>query len=453
MKMKLSEIANKVNGEMTGHDLEICSVGIDTRIIQQGDLYVAIKGHQFDGNQFIDKAEQAGATAAIINEGFNSTLPHIKVKDTRIALGLLANAWREKADVRVVGITGSNGKTTVKEMTAAILGLNGEVLYTKGNLNNDIGVPLTLLRLNEKHKYAVIEMGANHPGEIAYTCALAKPDVAILNNAGGAHIEGFGSLEGIAMGKGEIIENLKSDGIAILNKDDKYFNYWQTIAGNKQVITFGFDETADVCARNIRLEIIDNGFVTAFDLAAAGKITKISLKVAGHHNVKNALAATGAALALGIELEKIKTGLEGLKPVTGRMQPLVGRLGNIVIDDTYNANADSLKAGVDVLTNCPGKQWVVLGAFGELGPESPKIHAEIGRYLNSKGVVRLLAMGSDAKNSVQGFGKGAAFFDSQDELIGALKAEITGEETILVKGSRAQRMENVVAALVDNYRM
>lgn len=453
MKMKLREIAKKIDGDFTGPDVEVSSVGIDTRTIRSGDLYVAIKGQNFDGNLFVEQAGQAGAIAAIINKGVASTLPHIAVDDTRLALGRLAHVWRNNTHARVVGITGSNGKTTVKEMTAAILGVDGEVMFTKGNLNNDIGVPLTLLRITENHKYAVIEMGANHLGEIAYTCAIADPDVSILNNAGGAHIEGFGSLEGIARGKGEIIENLKSDGVTILNKDDKYFEYWHGLAGHRRVISFGLDGTADVAAGNIRMEVAGKGFATSFDLQTGAEQIAINLNLAGRHNVKNALAAAGAAIALGLELEKIKKGLESLQPVTGRLQPLAGRLGNIVIDDTYNANADSLKAGVDVLADCPGPSWVVLGAFGELGPDSPKIHYDIGQYLTSKGVVRLLAMGSDAENSVRGFGKGASFFESQQELIDALAAEMTGEETILVKGSRVQHMENVVAALVDNFRV
>ncbi|NOU22816.1 MAG: UDP-N-acetylmuramoyl-tripeptide--D-alanyl-D-alanine ligase [Methyloglobulus sp.] len=452
MKMMLSEIAKVTNGTHVAADVEIASVSIDTRAIQLGELYVAIKGHQFDGNEFVDKAEQSGAIAAILNKGFTSKLPHILVDDTRLALAQLAGAWRDKASVKVVGITGSNGKTTVKEIVAAILGMDGPVLFTKGNLNNDIGVPLTLLRLNEKHRYAVIEMGANHPGEIAYTSAIAKADVVILNNAGAAHIEGFGSLDGVAKAKGEIIDTLKTDGVAVLNKDDNYFDYWKSIAGNRRVLSFGLSTDADVSARNIQTEIIDNAFVTAFDLVASKAMLKVNLKLAGQHNVLNALAATAAGLALGFSLEQIKQGLERVKPVTGRMQPLVSRLGNIVIDDTYNANAASLKAGLEVLKNCKGKHWLVLGAFGELGPESPKIHEEIGELIKSKGVVRLLAVGSDAKNTVRVFGKGATFFDSQDELIGALKVELKGDETILIKGSRTQRMENVAAALVENFR-
>jgi UDP-N-acetylmuramoyl-tripeptide--D-alanyl-D-alanine ligase len=437
MKMLLSEIAEIINGTHVGVDVEIASISIDTRAIQSGELYVAIKGHQFDGNEFVNKAEQVGAIAAILNEGFTTTLPHILVADTRLALAQMAGAWRDKASTKVVGITGSNGKTTVKEMTAAILAVDGSVLFTKGNLNNDIGVPLTLLRLNEDHRYAVIEMGANHLGEIAYTSAIAKSDVVILNNAGAAHIEGFGSLDGVAKAKGEIIETLKSDGIAVLNKDDKYFDYWKSIAGDRKVLSFGLSEDADIFARNIKTEITDNEFVTTFSLVTSLTMMKVHLKLAGSHNVSNALAAIAAGLALGLNLEQIKTGLEQVRPVTGRMQPLVGRLGNIVIDDTYNANAASLKAGLDVLVKCKGEHWVVLGAFGELGQDSPKIHAEIG---------------FDARNTVRIFGKGATFFDSQDELIDALKAELTGDEAILIKGSRTQRMENVAAALVENFR-
>lgn len=450
--MMLSEIATVTHGKHLGADKPINGVSIDTRTTQPGELYVAIKGHQFDGNQFVNQAELAGAGAAILNEGFSTRLPHILVSDTRLALGNLARAWREKSSAKVVGITGSNGKTTVKEMTASILSMAGETLYTQGNLNNDFGVPLTLLRLNENHRYAVIEMGANHLGEIAYTSAIAKPDVVILNNAGAAHIEGFGSLEGVAKGKGEIIETLKTEGIAILNKDDKYFDYWQSIAGDRKIISFGFNLDSEIKAKNMRSEISGNSFVTSFELASTETSIQIELKLAGQHNVKNALAAAAAAMALGIPIQHVKSGLESLNPVNGRLQAWIGRLGNTVIDDTYNANSDSFKAGIDVLVNCKGKHWVVMGAFGELGPDSPKIHEDMGHLLISKGVVRLLAIGSDAKNTVRAFGKGATFFESQDELIETLNTEITGDETILIKGSRLQHMENVVAALVDNYR-
>jgi len=458
MKMMLSDCAVAVQGKLIGGDVAFTSVSIDTRAIQQGQLYIAIKGHNFDGNEFVDQAEQAGAIAAIVHKGVKANLPHIVVDDTRLALAKLAGAWRRSLSARgnealsVVGITGSNGKTTVKEMVAAILATNAPVLFTQGNLNNDIGVPLTLLRLNEQHRYAVIEMGANHAGEIAYTSTYAQADVVIITNAGAAHLEGFVSLEGVAKAKGEIIETLKTNGVAVINHDDDYFDYWRSVAGNRRVLSFGFNSGADVTAKAIRTEIRNNTFVSTFQLVTDLGSADISLKLAGQHNVVNALAATAASLALGLDLQHIKQGLESVKPVTGRLQPLVSRLGNIVIDDTYNANSASLKAALDVLVNLSGKPWLVLGAFGELGPDSPKIHEEMGALIKASGVVRLLAVGADSKNTVQAFGIGATYFDNQKDLIDALKQELKGDETILIKGSRVQRMENVAAALVDDFR-
>lgn len=453
MKMMLSEIAERVQGNLVGEDIAIASVSIDTRAIKPGQLYIAIKGHNFDGNDFINQAERSGAIAAIVNKGFVPSVPHICVADTRLALAELAGAWRQKATASIVGVTGSNGKTTVKEMLASVLDVGGNVLFTQGNLNNDIGVPLTLLRLTEQHRYAVIEMGANHPGEIAYTSRYAEADVVVLNNAGAAHIEGFGNLDGVARAKGEIIQTLKQNGIAVINRDDKYFDYWKEVAGSRRVLSFGLDSRADVTAEDIATEVRDNAFLTTFRLVTAHGAIDAALKLAGRHNVLNALAATAASLALGLNLEQIIQGLASVKPVTGRLQPLVSHLGNIVIDDTYNANSASLKAGLDVLANCTGQPWLVLGAFGELGPESPKMHEEIGQLIKASGVVRLLAVGADSKNAVQAFGEGASFFATQQELINVLKHELKGNETILIKGSRAQRMENVAAALIDNFRI
>ena len=458
MEMMLSDCAKAVQGRLVGTDVAISSVSIDTRAIQPGQLYIAVKGHNFDGNEFVEQAEEAGAIAAIVHKGVKTSLSHIVVDDTRLALAELAGAWRCLLSVRgkeslsVVGITGSNGKTTVKEMVAAILAVNAPVLFTQGNLNNDIGVPLTLLRLNEQHRYAVIEMGANHAGEIAYTSTYAQADVVIITNAGAAHLEGFGSVGGVAKAKGEIIETLKKDGVAVINYDDDYFDYWQSVSGNKSVLSFGLNSGADVTAKAIKTEIRNNAFVTSFELVSAQGTVDIILKLAGEHNIVNALAATAASLALGIDLKQIKQGLENVKPVTGRLQPLVSRLGNIVIDDTYNANSSSLKAGLEVLANFKGKPWLVLGAFGELGTDSPKMHEEMGRLIKASGVARLLAVGADSKNTVQAFGIGATFFEKQQDLIDVLKQELKGDETILIKGSRAQHMENVAAALVDNFR-
>ena len=457
MTMKLSEIAACVQGKLVGEDVVISSVSIDTRAIKPGQLYVAIRGCHFDGNEFVDKAEQAGAIAAIVHPGFMTRMPHIVVDDTRLALAELAGAWRNKSSVKVVGITGSNGKTTVKEMVAAILSgydqNNGNVLFTQGNLNNDIGVPLTLLRLNDQHRFAVIEMGANHPGEIEYTSRYVQADVAVITNAAAAHIEGFGSVDGVAKAKGEIIQTIKPGSVVVFNRDDVYFDYWKSVAGTTKVVSFGMDGQSDVTAHSIKTETISNAFATTFALVTTEGEIVVKLKLAGQHNVINALAATAACLALGTDLRLIKQGLESVRPVTGRLQPLVGRLGNIIIDDTYNANLASLKAGLDVLAGFTGKRWLVLGAFGELGSESSKMHEKMGELIKSCGVERLLAIGSDAQNTVKNFGKGAVFFDTQNDLIKVLKQELKGDEVILIKGSRAQRMESVVAALVENFRI
>ncbi len=458
MKMKLSDCAQSVQGQFEGVDLEISSISIDTRSIKQGDLYIAIKGTNFDGHAFVEQAEQAGASAVIVHKGVDSTVPRIVVEDTRIALAELAGAWRgrlsslENNNLSVVGVTGSNGKTTVKEMIAAILAVNAPVLFTQGNLNNDIGVPLTLFRLNEQHRYAVIEMGANHPQEIAYTSQYAQADVVVITNAGAAHLEGFGNLDGVAKAKGEIIETLKDTGCAIINQDDHYVDYWKSLAGNKRILTFGLSSDADVWADSINIAIIDHAFVSVFTLVTQAGAIDINLKLAGRHNILNALAAAASCLALGIDLAQIKQGLESVNPVTGRLQPLVGLLGNVIIDDTYNANASSLKVGLDVLVNIAKVPWLVLGAFGELGSQSLEIHAEMASVIRASGVLRLLAVGAHAKNTVQAFGVGATFFETQQDLIDTLKKELKGDETILVKGSRSQRMENVVGALVENFR-
>lgn len=456
MAMRLSEIAACVDGVLLGEDKTIRSVSIDTRTIKPEQLYIAIKGQQFDGNDFVGDAERAGAVAALVNHGVSANIPLIQVADTRLALAQLAARWRQTAPIRMVGITGSNGKTTVKEMTAAILaaaaGDTDKVLFTQGNLNNDIGVPLTLLRLQDAHKFAVIEMGANHPGEIAYTSKIAQADVAILNNAGPAHLEGFGSVEGVAKAKGEIITSLADNGIAILNRDDPFFAFWLELAKPRRVLSFGVNSLADVSAKNLAMSIRDEQFITTFDLVTQAGVVNCCLQLAGRHNVLNALAAIAAALALDIDINAIVQGLASVKPVTGRLQLLRGRLGSVVIDDTYNANAASLKVGLDVLALCNKESWLALGAFGELGEGSEQIHFELGQMIKASGVTKLYATGSNAKHTVTAFGEGAQYFEQQEQLITALSQDVRGHEAILVKGSRSQRMENVAAALVENFR-
>ena len=449
IKMTLTEIATSVHGTLIGHNCEINGLSIDTRTLQNGQLYVAIEGKNFDGHDFVELAEHQGASAVIVHQKMATNLPQILVEDTHLALAQIAGAWRERMNLKVIGVTGSNGKTTTKEMLASILSVNDDVLFTQGNLNNDIGVPLTLLNLSPNHRYAVIEMGANHVSEIAYTSQFAKADVAIVTNVGAAHLEGFGSIENIAKAKGEIVEALGSDGVAILNADDVFFDYWTGVVENRKSLSFGIENTADVFAENIVTQCASDRFVSQFDLIFDGERIRIDLPLVGKHNVLNALGAGASSLVLGISLPQIKQGLEKMLPVNGRLQLQTGYLGCKIINDTYNANTSSLKVALDVLAQCEGEHWVVLGAFGELGEESDRLHTEMGGTLKKYNIKGLFAVGEKMTHTVTAFGENGYYFASQDELLKALIPRLTGNETLLIKGSRAQRMENIAAALVN----
>jgi len=451
MKLQLKQITELLRAELLGNDAEICGVSIDTRTLQKGELYIALKEKNFDGHAFIDKAAQAGAVAVLVEQSGTTHLPQIIVENTHLALAELAGFWRKQLPVQVIGVTGSNGKTTVKEMLAAILATKGNTLYTQGNLNNDIGVPLTLCKIAENHPFAVIEMGANHAGEIAYTSRYAQADVSLITNVGPAHIEGFGSLDVVAKSKGEIITSLSETGVAVLNRDDAYYHLWRRLAGERKTVSFGLSNTADVYAENISTVLSSQGFETSFTLKSATDSISIKLQLAGEHNVKNALAAAAASLQFGFKFSDIKQGLEQVKPVIGRMQPLLGRKGNTVIDDTYNANPASLKAALSTLSD-QENNWLILGAFGELGENSPAMHSEMGLMIKAMPIKRLFATGADTKYTVETFGSAGEYFASQEQLIIALNQAITGSETLLIKGSRSQKMENVVAAMVDNFR-
>ena len=446
--LTLNEISEILKAELVGTSVPISGLSIYTRTLSRGDIYLAIKGEQFDGHDFIAQAQQQGAGALIVSKKGDTDLPQLVVKDTRIALAELAGAIRNKLQLKVCAITGSNGKTTVKEMIATILAVNSQVLFTQGNFNNDIGVPLTLLRLKQQ-QYAVIEMGANHRGEIAYTSHYARPDVAVITNVGPAHIEGFGSIEGVANAKAEIIQSLDEDGIAILNADDHFYGLWKGLAEERKVLSFGLKQAADISAENIITQVQDQQFKTCFDLVADGNKVPVELVLAGEHNVKNALAASAACLALGIDLKQIQTGLKRVKVVNGRLQLFASDSGIKLINDTYNANPASLAVALEVLKQYPGEKWLALGAFGELGADSERIHSEMGRDIKNAGVQRLFATGAMAENTVQAFGVGAEYFAAQDDLIKSVKEQITPEQTLLVKGSRAQKMEVVVNALLN----
>ncbi len=441
----LRETAQWLAGEVIGDNVTFTAVSIDSRQLPAGALFIALAGPNFDGHDFVSTARERGASAALVSRPVADPLPQVRVADTRLALGQLALAWRSRFTGPVIGLTGSNGKTTLKEMIAAILRERGSTLATEGNLNNDLGVPLTLLRLNGSHRYAVIEMGANHHGEIAYLTKLAQPDVAIINNAGPCHLEGFGDVAGVARGKGEIFQGLGPNGVAIINHDDPYADYWTRLSPDRQVISFGLDQPATVCG-----QILDS-VTNRFRLIVAEGTIDIDLPLPGRHNVRNALAAAAAALTVGATLNDVRRGLETLRSVNGRMQRLQGRHGSVVIHDAYNANPASLATALQTVGAEPGRKWLVLGDMRELGPAADDLHAQSGQEARSAGFERLYALGEHSRAAALAFAEGGQHYDRMETLIADLTGDLQGHDPVivLIKGSRGMRMERVVAALVD----
>ncbi len=449
ISFRLSEAAQVVQGELHGRDAVFSSVSTDTRTLSTGDLFVALNGPNFDAHDYVRLAEQQGAMGAMVQREVSANLPLLRVKDTRLALGRLAAAWRDKAGARVIGITGSNGKTTLKEMLAAILGQVDRVLSTRGNLNNDIGMPLTLMRLQDE-QYAVIEMGANHAGEIAYLSRIARPDVAVLNNAGRAHLEGFGSIEGVARAKAEILQGLAATGTFIYNADDRFANLWRELAEGHRMRGFGLDEQADVRspAESYRLEWRDAGFEAAFEVIAGAEAFEVRLRLGGRHNRMNALAAVAVALELGIPPKAIREGLASLAPVKGRLCPVPTTSGVRLVDDAYNANPDSVAAAIAVLAAMPGRRTLVLGDLGELGEEQVSLHRELGVLASQAGVERLYTCGPLSAHAAETFQGEKRVFADHAALLEGLRESLGADESVLVKGSRASAMDRVVAALV-----
>ena len=443
--MKLSVIADKTQGQLYGQDLDVCQFSTDTRTLTTGDVFIALSGANFDANSFVAKAQSLGAVAAIVSQYQPElSLSQVVVANTQTALGLLAKAWREQFELMRVAMTGSSGKTTTKELTASIFRQAGDTLATLGNKNNEIGVPLTLLRLNAEHRYGVFELGANHIGEIAYTSGLVQPHAAVITNIGTAHLEGFGSRQGIAQAKGEIFSGLVDGGTAVINADDEFADYHQSLCVDKKVLTFSVKKQADIYATDIKRT---NGGAYQFNLHLAEQSTPIQLGLIGQHNVANALAASCLALACGLNLQQIKQGLEQAQGAAGRMV-LHRRQGFTLIDDTYNANPDAMKAAIDELALCDGYKIVVLGAMGELGDNASSLHQQVGAYAQAKQIDALYCVGAFSEHTAQGYGTQAQRFSEQSELIAALSAAIPQGATILVKGSRSARMENVVQALL-----
>ncbi|CAH0227232.1 UDP-N-acetylmuramoyl-tripeptide--D-alanyl-D-alanine ligase [Pseudomonas koreensis] len=443
--LTLSELTNALEARLIGADARFDGVSIDSRAIQPGQLFIALTGPRFDGHDYLNDVAGKGAVAALVErEVADSALPQLLVKDTRQALGQLGALNRAAFTQPVAAVTGSSGKTTVKEMLASILRTRGPVLATRGNLNNDLGVPLTLIELAPEHTSAVIELGASRLGEIAYTVGLTKPHVAILNNAGTAHVGEFGGPEKIVEAKGEIIEGLAADGIAVLNLDDKAFGIWKTRAAGRQVLTFALSNSeANFHASDLAT---DARGCPAFNLHTPEGSERVQLNLLGIHNVANALAAAAAAHALGVSLFGIATGLGAVQPVKGRTVAQLAKNGMRVIDDTYNANPTSMCAAVDILAGFSGRTVLVLGDIGELGDWAEQGHRDVGEYARGK-VSALYAVGPNMVHAVNAFGEQAQHFGTQAELIQALAAEQDTNTTILIKGSRSAAMENIVAAL------
>ena len=441
--MRLHEAAEALGARWAGEDVMLQGVSTDTRTLQAGQLFVALRGPHFDGHDYLAEAKAKGAAACMVEKPV-ANCPALIVSDTRLALGKLARAWRRYFAIPLLAVTGSNGKTTVKEMLASILAEQGDTLATRGNLNNDIGLPLTLFGLDARHASAVVEMGANHAGEIAYLTRLAEPTVAIITNAASAHLEGFGSLEGVARAKGEIFQGLGDNGTAIINADDRFASLWCELAKNNNQLSFGLHQSADVSAC---WQAGDGG--SDMQVTTPDGEFQCKLALLGEHNVMNALAAIAAAQAADIPLAAIKGGLEAMQPVPGRLQLKPGINGSRIIDDTYNANPASLVAAIQVLAGFAGKKILVLGDMGELGEDALSLHAEAGRVAKTGGIDALYTVGAMSKAAAQAFGKGAQHFADQTNAITALLPELTPNVTVLLKGSRLSHMERVVDALVQ----
>ena len=448
MQMHLSEAARHIGAEYSGDDVSFAAVSSDSRSIARGELFVALHGASFDAHDFISSAVERGACAAMIDRPVDADLPTLNVRDTHDGLGDLAAAWRNCFDVPVLAITGSNGKTTVKEMIGSILVEHGEVLLTRGNLNNDIGLPLTLLRLQDQHRFAVLEMGANHTGEIAYLTKLARPDVALITNAGSAHLEGFGSLQGVVQAKGEIIEGLVSTGVVVLNADDAGLSYWKQHAGDHRVVTFGLDAEADVSAAALHGSGPGSELVRVY--STTGESATLKLALPGRHNLMNALAAIAACQECGVSLQESCIVLEKMQPVGGRLQLREADSGLRVLDDTYNANPSSLQVALEVLAGLPGEHALVLGDMAELGEDALALHEQAGKAARAAGVQHLYTLGEGAAAAVKAFGEAGIAYQSREELVRDVLQQMQPESgVVLVKGSRMMHLEDVVEALLS----
>ena len=450
-RLTLDECVLPVQATLSGTSVDILGVSIDTRTLKPGELYVAIVGERFNGHKFVQAAKDAGAAAIMVHEDVQSDLPQLRVTDTQAALGQLGKFWAKRFDIPTIAVTGSNGKTTVKEIISNILQQIGPILATKGNLNNELGVPLTLLSMRREHVYAVVEMGANHAGEIARLVALAEPDVALVTNIGTAHLEGFGSVQGIADAKSEIYAGLKADGYGVINADDRYVDVMRSACAHCHTREFGRSDTADVYALPDK----------QLTIVSMDRLISPQFRLAGEHNLMNALAAVAAVQCLDVQTDAILKGLEAVSAVPGRLEKKSGANGSVIIDDSYNANPDSVRSAIKVLAGFSGKRHLVLGDMAELGPDAVGLHGSIGQFARQLGINGLWTTGelsAAVQATFSGDGcnanaldtdpaKGAHFADTQ-ALAAALSRQLADDVTVLVKGSRSAGMEHVVKLLL-----
>lgn len=441
--MRATMVALWTHGQLMGADVDVGGVSIDTRKIKPGDLFVAIKGERVDGHDFVAQAAAAGAVAALVTRKVDASIAQIVVDDTELALGDLASAVRAQSNVQVVGITGSNGKTTVKTLVASILSRHGRTHVNAGNYNNELGLPLTLLAMPADTQYAVLEMGAGKPGDIAYLAAIARPDIGLVNTIAPAHLERMGSVEGVAETKGALYQALPVDGVAVINADDAFASFFGGLAGTRRQLRFALDHKADIGADIVELGVDGSRFVLSTPVGDA----EVDLPLPGRHNVGNAMAAAAIALALNVPLDTIVAGLEQVPAIAGRLRAETMAAGWVLIDDSYNANPGSVGAAIDTLALAQGERWLVLGDMAELGANARAMHAGIGERARKQGIDRLFAVGPLSAAAVEAFGEHGTHYTDKQALAKALNEQLHGSVTLLVKGSRSAGMEQVVAAL------
>jgi UDP-N-acetylmuramoyl-tripeptide--D-alanyl-D-alanine ligase len=444
----LAALAPALSGTLVGPDAGFVGVSTDSRSVLAGELFVALRGPNFDGHAFVAQAQARGAAAAVVEHAVDAALPMLRVADSLVALGALAREWRSRFELPVIAVTGSFGKTTVKEMMAAIVASRGEVLATRGNLNNEIGLPLTLFGLDRQHRVAVLELGANHAGEIARMTAICRPSVGVITAAGPVHLEGFGSLEGVARAKGELYAGLPADGIAVINQDDGFAPLWRALAGTRRCIGFGLHSGAEFRAEQVSQSLDADGPLLEFRLVTPDGTADARLALPGRHNALNALAAAAATWAAGWALDEIVAGLARVAGVKGRMSLRKARSGALLIDDTYNANPVALQAAIEYATALPGETWLVLGDMRELGEASAELHAAAGRLARERGIARLYTLGPESAAAAEAFGD-ARHFTALGELADALERDVPAGVNLLVKGSRSMRLETVIERLVS----